>query len=161
MCDAYKFISKSWQKFMVSVWLKCFRGDRGGDTFKTSSLYEKLLPLSTPCFKMLFQKLVRYKTEFVQTQSTISFQKSDLYDNGTMSFTCEHSPNWQVFCPQIMAAVTLAFFPVVWYPLKFVCSLVFPILLNTVFSYGLGIRNDWVIIALYPETQVQSHTAEL
>ena len=39
--------------------------------------------------------------------------KTDLYDNGTMSFTCEHSPNWQVCCSQIMAVVTLAFFPIV------------------------------------------------
>ena len=38
----------------------------------------------------------------VNTQSTIPIQKSDLYDNGTMSFPCEHSPNWQVFCPQII-----------------------------------------------------------
>ena len=30
------------------------------------------------------------------------FQKSDWYDNSTMSFPCERSPNWQVFCAQIV-----------------------------------------------------------
>ena len=35
-----------------------------------------------------------------------------------------------------------------------------PLFLDTVFSYGLGIRKDRVIRALYKETQLQSHTAE-
>ena len=29
------------------------------------------------------------------------FQKSDLYDNGMMSFPCQRSSNWQVFCAKI------------------------------------------------------------
>ena len=37
--------------------IKIFRGEgRGGDTFKTPSPYEQLLPLPTPCFKMFFWK---------------------------------------------------------------------------------------------------------
>ena len=93
--------------------IKIFQGRTGGgDTFKTSSPYEKLLPLPTP-FQDVLPKTGTILNQICVTQSTISFQKSDLYDNGTMSFTCEHSPNWQVFCPQIMAVVTLAFFPIV------------------------------------------------
>ena len=34
--------------------------------------------------------------------NTVNFSvpKSDWYDYSTMSFPCEHSPNWQVFCAQ-------------------------------------------------------------
>ena len=39
----------------ISVGLK-FSGGRGGDTFKTPSPYEQLLPLPTPCFKMFLEK---------------------------------------------------------------------------------------------------------
>ena len=36
----------------VQVYDKNFLEGRGGDTFKTPSPYEQLLPLPTPCFKM-------------------------------------------------------------------------------------------------------------
>ena len=37
--------------------IKIFReGDRGGDTFKTPSPYEQLLPLPTPCFKIFLER---------------------------------------------------------------------------------------------------------
>ena len=36
--------------------IKIFRGGRGGDTFKTPSPYEQLLPLPTPCFKMFLER---------------------------------------------------------------------------------------------------------
>ena len=38
--------------------IKIFRGGRGGDTFKTPSPYEQLLPLPTPCFKMFLERSV-------------------------------------------------------------------------------------------------------
>ena len=40
---------------LKSVWLK-FSGGWGGDTFKTPSPYEQLLPLPTPCFKILLER---------------------------------------------------------------------------------------------------------
>ena len=37
--------------------IKTFQGGgRGGDIFKTPSLYKQLLPLSTPCFKMFLER---------------------------------------------------------------------------------------------------------
>ena len=37
--------------------IKIFRGGgQGGDTFKNHSLYEQLLPLPTPCFKMFLER---------------------------------------------------------------------------------------------------------
>ena len=36
--------------------IKIFRGGRGGDTLKTPSPYEQLLPLLTPCFKMFLER---------------------------------------------------------------------------------------------------------
>ena len=36
--------------------IKIFRGGRGGDTFKTPSLHEQLLPLTTPYFKMFLER---------------------------------------------------------------------------------------------------------
>ena len=41
-------------------------------------------------------------------------------------------------------------------------SLVFPLFwILYLFSYGLGIQEDWVIRALYQETQLRSHSGEL
>ena len=47
-----------WGHLPVSCWLKVSGGGggRGGDTFKTSSPYEQLLPLPTPYFKMFLER---------------------------------------------------------------------------------------------------------
>ena len=41
---------------MSGVWLKFSGGGRGGNTFKTPSPYEQLLPLPTPYFKMFLER---------------------------------------------------------------------------------------------------------
>ena len=41
----------------IATTIKIFLGGgRGGDTFKTPSPYEQLLPLPTPCFKMFLER---------------------------------------------------------------------------------------------------------
>ena len=53
--------------------IKIFRGGgggRGGDTFKTPSPYEQVLPLPTPCFKMVLERSLNDPTTPLQTSFT-------------------------------------------------------------------------------------------
>ena len=50
--------------------IKIFRGGRGGDTFKTPSPYEQLLPLSTSCFKMFLERSLNDPHPHHPTSST-------------------------------------------------------------------------------------------
>ena len=118
MCSECVILTSLFQNHDKSLWLvvydKNFSGGTGVVTLSKSPLPTKNFCLNPPLFQDVLPKTGTILDRIcVNTVNYISFQKSDLYDNGTMSFTCEHSPNWQVFCPQIMAEVTLAFFHVV------------------------------------------------
>ena len=46
----------SWKVNMCMIKIFLGGGGRSGDTFKTPSPYEQLLPLPTPCFKMFLER---------------------------------------------------------------------------------------------------------
>ena len=77
--------------------IKIFQGGRGGDTFKTPSPYEQLLPLPTPCFKMFLERSLNDPTPPPHFRH-LSLLPPSLSTTPPENFDHTHTSSWKYNC---------------------------------------------------------------
>ena len=79
--------------------IKIFQAGRSGDTLKTPSPYEQLLPLPTPCFKMFLERSLNDPTTPLQATFTATPSPSTTL-SPPKNF--DHTPGlWSVWCDMV------------------------------------------------------------